>query len=168
MLLATAVLVVTLGASTPLPVSVIGASSTLGRPGEQTSYDAPLADAANAVDGDVATAWVSEEVVQAEDWPQWLLFDLGEAFRTVRAVRLHVSGADDAPLQCSLERAGALQPASADTSADVLASGPTRTTLVGLPSGSGAGFANATHSAGAPFGAAAAFDGNPSTRWISC
>jgi len=160
-------------ASAPLPVSVVSASSTLGRGAAQTRYDAPASQASNAVDGDTSTAWVSELVVQATDWPQWVLFDLGEvttSLRTVRSVRLHVSGADDTPLQCSLQRAGALQPAAAGTSADVLASGPARTALAGLPSAAtpAVGSANASHSAGAPFGAAAAFDGNPSTQWISC
>jgi hypothetical protein len=180
-------------------VTIVTTSSTTGRAGYQTSYDSTSTKGGNMLDGDETTPWESAILPRHEvtistdaeasaathelhydpplrwtelgvhDREQWAVFDLG-GYKNVRAIRIHASGDDDTPYECSLQVASA--PHRTPTALNLLATANADSRAFGIP---WAGEVSASRtaldgdSAPAPlFKVANAFDGNPSTKWVSC
>lgn len=143
----------------------------------QTSYKQDTTRADNTVDGDVTTSWSSSFLnhghypahslqtrasLNNPDKSQWILYDLG-VFRSIRALRIHVSGRDNTPYDMQLQVSTTQQYISGQL-ANLLAATPREQAWLGLPA---TGIANASRETGRHI-AQHAFDGNPKTVWTSC
>jgi hypothetical protein len=142
----------------------------------QTSYKQDTTQAENTVDGDVRTSWSSSYLNHGQlpghslatrasfdnpDRSQWVMYDLG-SFRSIRAIRIHVSGLEDTPYDCLLQ-VGTTKRYTGQL-ANLLTATPREVALLGLPS---VGAANASAQIASNV-AQLAFDGNPRTAWTSC
>jgi hypothetical protein len=142
----------------------------------QTNYQQDKTRAENTIDGDVTTSWSSSFLNHGHlpahslqtrasannpDRSQWIMYDLG-SFRSIRAIRLHVSGMEDTPYDCQLQVATTKE--YTGQLANLLAATPREIALLGLPS---VGVANASAQITTNV-AQLAFDGNPRTSWTSC